>query len=40
LDPIALAASAILVCGAALVASAFPAIRAALVNPLVVFRDA
>jgi predicted permease len=39
-DPITLAVSAGLVCGAALVASAFPAARAALVNPLVVFRDA
>jgi predicted permease len=40
MDPIVLAASAILVCGAALVASAVPAARAALVSPLVVFRDA
>jgi predicted permease len=40
MDPIALAASAILVCGAALAASALPAARAALVSPLVVFRDA
>ncbi len=40
MDPLALTASAMLVCGAALAASAFPAARAALVNPLVVFRDA
>jgi putative ABC transport system permease protein len=40
MDPITLAATATLVCAAALVASAFPAARAALVNPLIVLRDA
>jgi predicted permease len=40
MDTITLAASTILVCGTALVASALPAIRAALAHPLVVFRDA
>jgi len=40
MDTITLAASAGLVCGAALTASALPATRAARVNPLVVFRDA
>lgn len=39
-DAVTLAATAVLVCGAALMASAFPATRAARVNPLVVFRDA
>jgi ABC-type lipoprotein release transport system permease subunit len=39
-DAVTLAASAGLVCGAALMASVFPAARAARVNPLVVFRDA
>jgi predicted permease len=38
-DPITLLTSAVVVCSAALVASALPAARAALVNPLVVFRD-
>jgi ABC-type lipoprotein release transport system permease subunit len=40
MDPITLVATAMLVCGAALVTSALPAIRAALVSPLVVLRDA
>jgi predicted permease len=38
-DTITLATTAMLVCGAALLASAVPAVRAARVNPLVVFRD-
>jgi ABC-type antimicrobial peptide transport system permease subunit len=39
-DPITLAGAALLVIGAALVASGLPALRAARVNPLVVLRDA
>jgi predicted permease len=39
-DPVTLTATAVLVCGAALAASALPAIRASLVNPLIVLRDA
>ncbi|MGH8638374.1 MAG: FtsX-like permease family protein, partial [Burkholderiales bacterium] len=39
MDPITLIASAMLVCGVALVASAAPAMRAAFVNPLIVLRD-
>ena len=39
MDPITAIASAVLVLGAALVASAPPAMRAALVNPLIVLRD-
>ncbi len=38
-DPITLGATGMLVCGAALAASALPAMRAAVVNPLVVLRD-
>jgi predicted permease len=39
MDPITLLASAALVCGVALVASAPPAMRAAFVSPLIVLRD-
>jgi ABC-type antimicrobial peptide transport system permease subunit len=39
MDPITLGATGLLVCGAALAASALPAMRAAVVNPLVVLRD-
>ena len=38
-DPVTLGATGMLVCGAALAASALPAVRAALVNPLVALRD-
>jgi hypothetical protein len=38
-DPVTLGATGMLVCGAALAASALPAMRAAVVNPLVVLRD-
>jgi putative ABC transport system permease protein len=39
MDPVTLAGTALVVCAATLVASALPAMRAALVNPLVVLRD-
>jgi putative ABC transport system permease protein len=38
-DPVTLGATGLLVCGTTLVASALPAMRAALVNPLVALRD-
>jgi predicted permease len=39
LDPITLIGTAVLICGATAVASALPAMRAAVVNPLIVLRD-
>jgi ABC-type lipoprotein release transport system permease subunit len=39
MDPVTLAGTAVLVCGATLVASAPPALCAALVSPVIALRD-